>query len=96
LKAWCISGGACTRSPAAGCDDALMRVTYDAVADMGYIYLVDEIEPGQAVRQVIAGEDEVFVLDLDVRGRLLGVEVSGVGRLHPDLLAVAEQIGTGE
>jgi uncharacterized protein YuzE len=72
-----------------------MRVTFDTVADMGYIYLVDEIQPGQAVRQVIAGEDEAFVLDLDEQGRLLGVEVFGAGnRLPPALLAIAERIGT--
>ena len=74
-----------------------MRVTYDATTDMGYIHLLDEIPPGDAVRQVIAGEDAAFVLDLDAAGRLLGVEVFGAGgRLHPDLLAVAEQIGRVE
>jgi uncharacterized protein YuzE len=72
-------------------------MTYNAVADMGYIYLVDEIQPGHAVRQVIAGEDKAFVLDLDAQGRLLGVEVFGAGgRLHPDLLAGADQIGRAE
>jgi uncharacterized protein YuzE len=86
-----VRAGAVARPGA--CDDASMRVTYDAAADMGYIYLVDEIKPGEAVRQVIAGEDEAFVLDLDAQGRLLGIEVFGAGtQLHPNLLAIAERI----
>ena len=48
------------------------------------------------VHQVIAGEDAAFVLGLDAAGRLLGVEVFGAGgRLHPDLLAVAEHWAAG-
>lgn len=69
----------------------LMRVTYDAVADMAYIYLVDEIKPGEAVRQAVAGDDTAAVLDLDAEGRVLGIELSG-RRLHPALLAVAERL----
>ncbi|MEV7775922.1 DUF2283 domain-containing protein [Kitasatospora sp. NPDC086791] len=68
------------------------RVTYDAKAGMAYIYLVDTIAPGEAVRQAIAGDDMAAVLDFDTNGRLLGVELS-IDRLHPDLLAIAEQIG---
>ena len=69
-----------------------MRVTYDVKAGMAYICLVDAIAPGEAVRQVIAGDDMAAVLDFDADGRLLGVELS-LSRLHPDLLAMAEQIG---
>ncbi|BFV54982.1 hypothetical protein KCMC57_up00860 [Kitasatospora sp. CMC57] len=69
-----------------------MRVTYDVKAGMVYVYLVDAIAPGEAVRQVIAGEDMAAVLDFDADGWLLGVELS-TSRLHPDLLAVAQQIG---
>jgi len=69
-----------------------MRVTYDVAADMAYIYLVGDIAPGAAVRQEIAGDDMAAVLDFDAGGLLLGVELP-LSRLHPDLLAIAEQIG---
>lgn len=69
-----------------------MRVTYDINAGMAYIHLVDAVAAGEAVRQVIAGEDMAAVLDFDGDGRLLGVELS-MDRLHPGLLAIAEQIG---
>ncbi|MFB7373456.1 DUF2283 domain-containing protein [Streptomyces sp. NPDC056222] len=69
-----------------------MRVEYDASADMTYIYLVDRIAPGEAVRQVPA-EDNTAVLDYDFDGRLPGIEVFSAGRrLHPDLLGAAERI----
>ncbi|CAM5393450.1 DUF2283 domain-containing protein [Streptomyces aurantiogriseus] len=71
-----------------------MRVTYDASANMAYIYLVDRIAPGEAVEQVVAGEDTTAVLDLDSQGRVLGIELFDARRrLHPDLLDVAERIG---
>ena len=69
-----------------------MRVTYDVKAGMAYIYLVDVIAPGEAVQQMIAGDDMAAVLDFDANGQLLGVELS-LDRLHPGLLAIAEQIG---
>jgi uncharacterized protein YuzE len=69
-----------------------MRVTYDVKAGMAYVRLVGAIAPGEAVRQEIAGDDMAAVLDFDADGRLLGVELP-INRLHPDLLAIAEQIG---
>ena len=69
-----------------------MRVTYDVAAGMAKIYLVGGIAPGAAVRQEIAGDDMAAVLDFDASGLLLGVELP-LSRLHPDLLAIAEQIG---
>ncbi|MEU3480911.1 DUF2283 domain-containing protein [Streptomyces sp. NPDC033754] len=69
-----------------------MRVEYDASANMAYIYLVDTIAPGEAVRQVPA-EDNTAILDYDSHGRLLGIELfSARRRLHPELLASAERI----
>ncbi|MEU6370229.1 DUF2283 domain-containing protein [Streptomyces sp. NPDC046931] len=71
-----------------------MRVEYDASANMAYIYVVDRIGPGEAVRQVVAGEDTLALLDLDSQGRLLGIELFDArARLHPDVLDRAEQIG---
>jgi uncharacterized protein YuzE len=69
-----------------------VRVTYDVAAGMAYIYLVGDIASGAAVRQEIAGDDVAAVLDFDADGLLLGVELP-LSRLHPDLLAIAEQIG---
>jgi uncharacterized protein YuzE len=69
-----------------------MRITYDEAAGMAYIYLLGDIAPGAAVRQAIAGDDMAAVVDFDADGRVLGVELP-LDRLHPDLLAIAEQIG---
>ncbi|MEU4177931.1 DUF2283 domain-containing protein [Streptomyces sp. NPDC026589] len=70
-----------------------MRVEYDASTNMAYLYLVDSIGPGEAVRQVPA-EDDSAVLDYDAHGRLLGIELSSATRrLHPELLAGAEKTG---
>lgn len=70
-----------------------MRVEYDASTNMAYLHLVDSIGPGQAVRQVRA-EDDSAILDYDSHGRLLGIELFGATRrLHPELLARAEQAG---
>ncbi|MFE2263149.1 DUF2283 domain-containing protein [Streptomyces griseosporeus] len=72
-----------------------MRVEYDASADMAYIYLVDTIGPGEAVRQVPT-EDHTAILDYDCDGRLLGIELFSAGRrLHPALLSDAERIDPG-
>ncbi|AWT41074.1 MULTISPECIES: DUF2283 domain-containing protein [Streptomyces] len=72
-----------------------MRIEYDASADMAYIYLVDTIGPGEAVRQVPA-EDHTAILDYDSDGRLLGIELfSARRRLHPTLLSTAERIDGG-
>ncbi|NEB97331.1 DUF2283 domain-containing protein [Streptomyces anulatus] len=69
-----------------------MRIEYDASADMAYIYLVDRIAPGEAVRQVPA-EDNTAILDYDSDGRLLGIELfSARRRLHSDLMSGAERI----
>ncbi|MBT2453145.1 DUF2283 domain-containing protein [Streptomyces sp. ISL-43] len=70
-----------------------MRVEYDASANMAYIYLVDKINPGEAVQQVPADEDTTAILDYDPQGRLLGIELFNARRrLHPDLLDIAERI----
>jgi len=50
----------------------------------------DDIGYGESKQQVVC--DAGVVLDVDADGRLLGVEFP-LNRMHPDLLAVAEQIG---
>lgn len=73
-----------------------MRVTFDAEDNVGYIYLVDEIVPGQSTRQVVAEDNRgsAVVLDFDGEGRLLGLELLSARRqLHPDLLGTADRVG---
>lgn len=65
-----------------------MRVTHDHKCGTSYIYLVDRILTGAAVRQVRAGPD--IILDFDADGHLLGIELLDRKLLHPTLLAVAE------
>ena len=71
-----------------------MRVSFDPTVDAAYITIVDRIEDGEAVRQVIARSDDPnpseFILDLDREGRLLGVEVLAAShQLRPETLALA-------
>lgn len=71
----------------------LFDVTYAAAEDALYAYLVSEIPPGSAVRQVIAeavpDRGEV-ILDFDSHGVLLGIEVLGASTLvSPELIAAA-------
>ncbi|MEY9932132.1 uncharacterized protein YuzE [Catenulispora sp. GP43] len=69
-----------------------MRVTFDTTVGMAYIYIDDATAPGAAVRQVTVDDDTGAVLDFDADGRLLGIELP-IERVHPDLSAMAEQIG---
>jgi len=56
-----------------------MKVRCDPEVDTAYITIVDQINAGEPVRQVMATPDDPiqgeFVLNLDREGRLLGVEV---------------------
>jgi len=74
-----------------------MRVTYDRSADAAYIYLVDSIEPGEAVcngRCVVDDQTRkiygMINLDFDRFGRLLGIEAINASLvLRPELLQQA-------
>jgi uncharacterized protein YuzE len=72
---------------------ARLRVTFDPKADAAYVYF-REIEPGGAAIQcpVVCNRSQgMIVLDLDLEGRLIGVEVIGArGGLPPELLDQAE------
>lgn len=73
-----------------------MRVTFDGETDVGYIQLVDELDPALAARRVVAedAQGSSVALDFDADGRLLGLELLSARRqLHPDLLPGAERIG---
>ncbi|MEH0985541.1 DUF2283 domain-containing protein [Micromonospora sp. CPCC 205556] len=62
--------------------------TYDSVADAAYLYLDHPLPPG-AVQRVVPFDpaEGMFVLDLDVEGHVVGLEVLGAStRLPPALL----------
>ncbi|WP_063035807.1 DUF2283 domain-containing protein [Nocardia grenadensis] len=61
-----------------------MHVTYDPDADAAYIALKQPIGAGEAVRQQnIPIDNAEVVLDFDVDGRLLGIEIIGAGAVLP-------------
>src|ERR1700735_118773 len=67
-----------------------MRIRYDRGADAAYVYLVDEIRPGEAKRQVVVDGARV-ILDFDDAGELLGVAILGAAEcLRPETLAHAK------
>ena len=61
-----------------------LRATYDSVADASYIYLVPHTGPGlvssSAVLELDASMSAVIV-DLDVHGRIVGIEMLDVSSL---------------
>jgi len=62
-----------------------MRLEYDKEADAGYIYLVDEIKDGEAVKTIEL--DSNIILDFNKDGKLLGIEVLDASNvLNKDIL----------
>lgn len=75
-----------------------MRVEHDRENDVAYVYLVEEIAPGEAKTQILVEDPELrgeVILDLDEHGRLLGIEVIGASAiLSPETLTGSEEEGT--
>lgn len=71
-----------------------MRIRYDSEVDAAYLRVVDPIEAGDAVKQVVVplGEHRAeFILDFDADGYLLGIEVLGASfGLRPVTIALAQ------
>ena len=73
-------------------------MTYDSEADAAFIYLVDEIEPGEIAGEYsvvpdTAGENASLIIQRDTRKRVLGIEILGASRLlKPETIAAAEDI----
>jgi uncharacterized protein YuzE len=69
------------------------RVTWDRSADAAYISL-KEISPGESSRQCVVDCADIaatIVLDVDRKGRLIGIEVIGAVQGLPDeVLRAAE------
>ncbi len=62
-----------------------MRFEYDKEVDAGYIYLVDEIKDGEAVRTIELEPN--IILDFGKDGKLLGIEVLNASKvLNKDTL----------
>jgi uncharacterized protein YuzE len=71
-----------------------MKISYDPEVDAAYIGVVDPIENGAAVKQVVVPTGQTkaeFILDFDSEGSLLGIEVLGArSGLRPETIAQAE------
>jgi len=66
-----------------------MRVEYDQDVDAAYIYFVDDIPAGGVARTISVDPqaiDGMVNLDLDDRGRILGLEVLDASKLLPSEL----------
>jgi uncharacterized protein YuzE len=70
-----------------------VRIKYERGTDAAYLHLVDEVRPGEAVRQIVVADVRLtgeVVLDFDATGKLLGIEVLGAsGLLRPETLSQA-------
>ena len=71
-------------------------MTYDSVADAAYVYLVEQIATGEAVKTHVTDvplDAGTVLVNLDKDGRLLGFEILGArGVLRDETLATAEDI----
>jgi uncharacterized protein YuzE len=66
-----------------------VRITYDPEADAAFVYLVDEIQPGEGSRSLMCDleiREGAVILVLDGEDRLVGVEILGASRLLPNAL----------
>lgn len=75
-----------------------MDLAYYEEVDAAYLTVVDEVGPGESVRQVhlplSRDAPSDLVLALDEAGHLLGIEILGASRLlRPGLLAGAPRPG---
>lgn len=75
---------------------ANLRIEFDRKANAAYIYLVDTIEQGASVKQVVCCRDEKHVageviLDFNKNGKLLGIDY-----YERDSAALAGATATGD
>lgn len=75
-----------------------MRMTYDPDVKAAYIYLVDTIAEGESVITqhsiFTRGKQSELILDFDVNGHLLGIEILDADRIiRPELLKAADVPG---
>jgi uncharacterized protein YuzE len=73
-----------------------MRVTYDDDHDVGYIYFTEDRDVDRTLT-VKTGQQGVFGqlnIDIDAKGRVMGIEVLGVAATLPELANGFGLIGT--
>lgn len=68
-----------------------MKVFYDVETDAAHIALLGGIGPGETVRNVQACDGQV-ILDFNVAGQLIGIELLDLDMLHPNLARDAIQM----
>lgn len=56
-----------------------MKIEYDKEADAAYIYLVEDIGDGKAVRTIQLNDN--IILDFDADGKLIGIEVLNASKV---------------
>jgi uncharacterized protein YuzE len=69
-----------------------MRFTYDPIADAAFLYLVDEIQPGQVKESrwvPLRMKDASVIVSVDEDGQALGVEFLGASKQLGSLLLEA-------
>jgi uncharacterized protein YuzE len=71
-------------------------MTHDADANAAYIYMVDEIAPGEISHSRVADipmDNAAISVDFDAEGRVLGIELLGASRaLRAETIRAAEDI----
>lgn len=63
-----------------------MKITYDPEADAAYIQLANTIPTGSVARTVecqISNEVEPVAIDLDINGKIVGIEILSARNLLP-------------
>lgn len=56
-----------------------MKLEYDKDADAAYIYLVDDMGEGEAVKTIELNDN--IILDFDAQGKLIGIEVLDASKI---------------
>ncbi len=73
----------------------VVKITYDAEVNAAYVHLVDSIAEGEAVTQqhsiFTPGNRSELILDYDVDGHLLGIDI-----LHADQILREELLQSAE
>jgi uncharacterized protein YuzE len=71
-------------------------MTHDADANAAYIYMVDEIAPGEIAHSRVADipmDNTAITVDFDAEGRVLGIELLAASRaLRDETIRAAEDI----
>jgi uncharacterized protein YuzE len=75
-------------------EEQMLSVTYDPEADACYLYLRGYIAPGECRKQIQARED--IILDFDLAGHLIGIDLLSGKLLHPDLVKIAKRLRPAE